>query len=54
MGEEEHNSQPQPLKSKTDISFKDHHAIPLPYELVSSVMAGFFDECYEVQVCIVV
>lgn len=53
IGEEEHDSERQPIpKSQNYIAFNDHHAIPLPYELVSNVMAGFYDADYEVQVSI--
>ncbi|KOB76457.1 Uncharacterized protein OBRU01_05710 [Operophtera brumata] len=49
IGEEVHDSEPQPIRSTTEIAFNDHHAIPLPHELVSNVMAGFSDASYEVQ-----
>ncbi|XP_075975692.1 uncharacterized protein LOC142976289 [Anticarsia gemmatalis] len=48
MGEEEHVSELQQLKTKNEIDFNDHHAVPLEHN-ASEVMAGFLDHVYKIE-----
>ncbi|XP_013190695.1 uncharacterized protein LOC106135059 [Amyelois transitella] len=49
IGEEIHDSELQPIKSKNDMKINDHHAVPLHYSDGSEVTARFLDNDFEIQ-----